>query len=215
MKKISNPVVQAAYSYADYRALIDRLLAENKSTGPHQSPALTNYSQMNVARMRRLDKTTQLSEASLALMKEIQRPLIWLTITEGWCGDAAQIVPVLEKMAAENPRVDHRLILRDDHLDIMDQFLTNGGRSIPKTLLLDAETLDVLGDWGPRPAVVQKMVMDAKEQAMKMDDPEARKAFEYEVKKDVQLWYAKDKTQAIQTEFGQVVRDVLTIVSAG
>ena len=213
MRKIANEVVQKAATYAGYRELVDQLLAEGKATGPHQSEALTHYSELNVARMRRLDKTTKLQEDTFEIVRSIDRPMIWLTLTEGWCGDAAQIVPVVEKIAAENDLVKHQIILRDEHPDVMDQFLTNGGRSIPKIIFLDAESLEVLGDGGPRPAEVQERVMEAVESLRNMEAGEEKKAYEYELKKDVQLWYAKDKTRSVQAEFLTALEKALATTS--
>ncbi|MEM1217327.1 MAG: thioredoxin family protein [Bacteroidota bacterium] len=213
MRKIAPAVMQKAATYAGYRERVDQLLAEGKSTGPHQSDALTHYSELNVARMRRLDKTTKLQETTFTVVQSIDRPMIWLTLTEGWCGDAAQIVPVVEKIAAENELVEHRIILRDEHPEVMDMFLTNGGRSIPKIIFLDANSLEVLGDWGPRPSEIQARVMEAVGQLRNMESGEEKKAYEYEVKKDVQLWYAKDKTRTIQAEFLNALEGALATAS--
>lgn len=213
MRKIATAVMQKAATYAGYRELVDQLLAEGKSTGPHQSDALTHYSELNVARMRRLDKTTKLQETTFEVVRSIDRPMIWLTLTEGWCGDAAQIVPVVEKIAAENELVEHRIILRDEHPEVMDMFLTNGGRSIPKIIFLDAESLEVLGDWGPRPSEIQARVMEAVDQLRNIEAGEEKKAYEYQVKKDVQLWYAKDKTRTVQAEFLNALEGALATAS--
>ena len=98
---------------------------------------------------------------------------------------------MLNKLTAENKNIDLKLILRDENLEVMDQFLTNGTRSIPILIVLDSETLEVLNSWGPRPTEVQKMVMDAKSEAQ--SNQEESKEIWDEVKKNSQLWYAKDK----------------------
>lgn len=201
MKKIQPEVIQNSMDYTDYRRLIDQLMLEGKTTGPQQSPALTEYTRMNVVRMKRLDKTTKLEAEVETALQGLARPIIALVLTEGWCGDAAQILPVVEQLATVSPKLEARYILRDEYLDIMDAFLTNGGRSIPKYIFLDAGTLDVLGTWGPRPDEVQQLVMDSKETMAAMPDPEARKAHFNEVKTELQRWYARDKTRSIQREF--------------
>ena len=78
--------------------------------------------------------------------------MIWLVISEGWCGDAAQNMPVVEKIVDEMPNVEIRYVLRDENLELMDQYLTNGGRSIPKALFVDTETFEVLGRLGTETA---------------------------------------------------------------
>ncbi|TGE26711.1 thioredoxin family protein [Hymenobacter metallicola] len=189
----------ASYSYAAYRQLIDVLQADGKTTGPQQSELLTNYTRLNVQRMSRLDKTVhllpELSEALAALTK----PYIWLIITEGWCGDAAQIVPVLEATAqASAGKITTHYLLRDENLDLMDQYLTNGGRSIPKLVVLDAATLTEVGQWGPRPHTAQQMFLELKSQNLPFE----------EFSTQLHGWYAKDKTQSTQAELLTLLRSL-------
>lgn len=209
MKYINPSIIESAMTYEAYRQLVSDLLAEGKSTGENQSEAFFQYSKLNVARMNRLDKKTVISEEANSLLQEIKQPLIWLVITEGWCGDAAQILPVIAKLADSNSNIELRHILRDEHLDIMDAFLTNGGRSIPKLIALDAESLKVLGSWGPRPELPQQMVMNSKKTAESISDKKSQKEYLDEVKKEVQLWYHRDKTKSIQME---VLNAVLSFV---
>jgi hypothetical protein len=201
MKRIEKQVIENAYTYESYRQLIDNLFAENKTTGSNHSEAMLNYAKMNIARMNRLDKRGKLTDATLQNLQKITRPIIWLVITEGWCGDAAQIVPVLHKMTLENDNISMKFILRDEHLDIVDAFLTNGGRSIPKILILDAETLEVLKTWGPRPVEMQEMILEAKAQSLETEDVVLKKQINSESAKNLHLWYAKDKTLTTQQEF--------------
>lgn len=201
MKKINQAIVAESMDYTTYRQTIDDLYADGKATGGYDSEAMLHYTFMNVTRMKRLDKTTRLNEAVVEQLKSVDTPQIWLTLTEGWCGDAAQIIPVLEKMAGENDQIKTRYILRDEHLDIMDAFLTNGGRSIPKVLILDANSLEVLNTWGPRPKAVQDLMVRTKKDLSELTSEAEKMALNEEVKKQIQLMYAKDKTQAIQSQF--------------
>ncbi len=182
--------LESGISYEQYRELVSDLLKENKSTGPNQSEALYNYSLLNDRRMKRLDKTSKLTEDTIEFVKSIEKPQTWLVLTEGWCGDAAQNLPVLSKMADESEKVDLKLVLRDDNLELMDEFLTNGGRSIPKLIALD-EDKNVLFTWGPRPSVATKMIADYKEENGIVDA---------QVKEDLQRWYNKDKGVNVQED---------------
>ena len=211
MKQIKKEVVDHSLNYEAYRQLIDDLFANNKTTGDNHSEDFLHYTKMNIARMNRLDKTTRLTEESIVSLLNIKRPQIWLVLTEAWCGDAAQILPVMNKLVNENEHLDLRLILRDEYLDVMDAFLTNGGRSIPKLICLDASTLDVLGSWGPRPAEVQEKVMTLKKELASITDAEERKAINEEAKKDIQLWYAKDKTKSIQKELLEAITEMIRV----
>ncbi|MCU0447924.1 MAG: thioredoxin family protein [Microscillaceae bacterium] len=198
----SNPItspetLQKAYNYAQYRTLIDNLLAEGKTTGPNQTTALTEYTQMNVQRMNRWDKTAIIREDLKTALEAINRPLIWVVLTEGWCGDAAQNIPTIVKMAEINPKIELKFLLRDENLPIMDNYLTNGGRAIPKLICIDAESGEELGTWGPRPSTLQDWVMAEK----KKTDFDFKTFAEY-----VHKWYATNKTEELQDEFLALVQ---------
>lgn len=190
MKNSLEKSLQNAISYETYRTLVSNLLANGKATGPLQSEALTNYSLLNDRRMKRLDKTLQISEDTIATINSIKESQTWLTITEGWCGDAAQNLPVINKIAAINPNINLKVVLRDENLELMDLFLTNGGRAIPKLIALDAEH-NVIFTWGPRPSVATKMVADYKAKNGSLDA---------QFKQDLQVWYNKDKGKSVQED---------------
>ncbi|MFT5214388.1 MAG: hypothetical protein ACI9WV_002117, partial [Patiriisocius sp.] len=168
MKKIIEKSLKTAISYSGYRSLVHNLLTEGKSTGPEQSDDLTNYSMLNDRRMKRLDKTIKISEETIQEFQKVKQPQTWLVLTEGWCGDAAQSLPILNKIASDTANIDLKIVLRDENLDLMDLFLTNGGRSIPKLIALDKDN-NVLDFWGPRPTIATKMVADYKEKNGALD----------------------------------------------
>lgn len=203
MDKINEEILQSAMTYEAYVQKVSELLQEGKvATTPFQSsPEMLHYTELNLQRMHRLDKTTRLTEETQQAMSCIEQPIIWLDITEGWCGDAAQVVPVLEKMAQLNPNINHKLIFRDEHPDIIDAFLTAGSRSIPKLIVLNAQG-NVLGSWGPRPQELQNRVAEEKMKMLAMPSNE-RKAYFETLKTEVQKWYNNNKTIAIQTEIIQ------------
>lgn len=188
--------VENSMTYAGYVKLIDDLLAEGKTTGPNQSEAMVGYGKLNRQRMRRIEKTLATDPSAVEALRNIDRPQIWLIITEGWCGDAAQNVPVIERLAAESGRIETRYVLRDENLELMDRFLTNGGRSIPKLIALDAETLEVVGDWGPRP-------QPALELFAKLKADGVEKA---EILEQIQRWYIADKNQTVQREVAALAK---------
>ena len=183
MKKVIENSLKKAISYSEYRTLVKGLLDEGKSTGPNQSEDLLNYSLLNDKRMKRLDKTVEISEATQAKISEVKEPQTWLVITEGWCGDAAQNLPVINKLAEGNDNIQLKVVLRDENVELMDNFLTNGGRAIPKLIALDNDN-NVIGTWGPRPDVANKMVADYKATNGSLDA---------DFKKDLQVWYNKNK----------------------
>lgn len=190
-----------SYTYAAYRQLIHDLLAAGKTTGPKQSEELTHYTGLNEKRMNRLDKTVKLTAELTTALEALDRPYIWLVLTEGWCGDAAQIVPVLQHIAEASDRLELRLVLRDEHPALMDRYLTDGARSIPKVIALEAEPLKEVGSWGPRPASAQAMLQAYK--AM----PEPRPSY-MEFATTLHAWYAKDKTQETQAELTVFLKEM-------
>ena len=132
MKNSIEKGLQKGISYQAYRTLIGDLIVSGKSSGAAQSEALLNYSTLNDKRMKRLDKTSKLTQQTIAALKNIDEPVTWLVLTEGWCGDAAQSLPIINKIASESTQITLKIILRDDHEELMNRFLTNGGKSIPK-----------------------------------------------------------------------------------
>lgn len=105
-------------------------------------------------------------EASLAKLKDEELRVI--VLTEDWCGDAMVNVPILLKIA-EKSGIEVRMLLRDQNLELMDQYLTNGtSRAIPIFVFIDKEGNE-RAVWGPRAEMVQKYV---DEQRSKLPDKE-------------------------------------------
>jgi len=190
MKDLIKDSLIKSTSYTTFRNLVRGLLEKGKSTGSNQSEELLNYSMLNDKRMSRLDKKIKLSETTIERLNKVQKEQTWLLITEGWCGDAAHILPVMNKMSAENENINLKVVLRDENLELMNQFLTNGSMSIPKLVVLDAND-EVVSSWGPRPSIASKMVVDYKEKHGGLDPG---------FKKDLQLWYNKNKGVNIQED---------------
>lgn len=195
MKHIIEESLSKSINYADYRNLVSSLITEGKSTGDTQSDALLHYSILNDKRMNRLDKTIKLTEETIASVKNFDKKATWLVLTEGWCGDAAQSLPVINKMAQENENIDLKIVLRDENDELMNEFLTNGGKSIPKLIALD-ENNEVVSSWGPRPSIPTAMVNEYKEKHGSLDA---------DFKKDLQIWYNKDKGQNAQQDLIQLL----------
>ena len=181
-----------AISYPEYRTLVSDLLAKNKSTSEQDSEDLINYSKLNNSRMKRLDKTTKLNESVISKFEKVDKKQTWLVISEGWCGDAAQNLPLINKLAETSENIDLKIVLRDENLELMSQFLTNGGQAIPKLIQLDNETNEVINTWGPRPSFATKMVVDYKKEHGKVDS---------EFKKGLQIWYNKNKGESLIKDF--------------
>ena len=195
-KVITPAHLEKAINYTDYVALTEQLLAENKTTGTNHAEDLVEYTRMNLHRKRRGEKSAVLTEEMLQTLQKVERKMVWVVLTEAWCGDAAQNLPGIMKMADASPLIDLKLLLRDENLDVMDAYLTNGGRSIPKLIALDAETLEELGTWGPRPEPAQQLVLDAKAQNLDFK----------EMAEKLHGWYGKDRSRTLQQEFIPLIK---------
>jgi len=183
MKNTITKSLQNSYTYQEYRTLVENLLEAGKSTSKEDSEVLVNYSKLNHSRMKRLDKTIKLSAEVIEKVESISRPIEWIILVEGWCGDAAQNLPIINKFADLNSNINLRIVLRDEHPELMNHFLTNGGRAIPKLIHIE-NNYSKIESWGPRPSVATKMVADFKAK---------NGSVTAEFKKDLQLWYNKDK----------------------
>ena len=198
-REISTEIIEKGYSYDEYRDLIDELLSEGKTTGENHSESMLHFTKMNVHRMKRHDKRTDLNDELVEKLDDVNDEWIWLVLTEAWCGDAAQSLPIINKMAEASDNITLRLVLRDENLDLMDQFLQNGrSRSIPKLICINAKTHDVVGDWGPRPQEAQELYDSLR------NDTELKYQ---EVAEKLHKWYADDKGQEIQKEFIHAINE--------
>ncbi len=192
MQTFIKSYIDKSMNFSTYMQLALRLTAEGKSTSEPTNEAYINYTKLNTKRMERLNKTLVLNEATQAFFEQLQGDYVWLVITEPWCGDAAQIVPALNKMSLHASSIDMRLVLRDENPELMDQFEQKGSRAIPVLVLVDKSENEVLGSWGARPKPAQEMV-----EVYKKANP--RPPYE-ELQVDLQKWYNKDKTNTLQKE---------------
>jgi len=188
VQNIISDSLKNAMSYEQYRDLVRDLVANNSTTGNEKTEALVNYTMLNDKRMKRWDKSVKVSETAQESIKAFSQKVTWLVLTESWCGDAAHIMPVINKVAEHNPNIDYKIVLRDENDDLMNAFLTNGGKAIPKLIMLNTETLEVLNTFGPRPSVATQLVNDFKAEHGKLTP---------EFKEDLQRWYNKDKGQSV------------------
>jgi thioredoxin-like negative regulator of GroEL len=194
---IYNPeIIHNGFKYQEYRNFIDTQLLEHKTTENEVETDLIHYTRLNVQRMQRLDKTAQINDEIIERLAHIKQSYFFLIISEGWCGDASQTTPVINKIAElSDGKISVRFILRDQNLDIMDEHLTNGSRSIPIVIVLDQDLKEV-ASWGSRPKELKILVSEwVKDIQMTKEDRTEK----------VHAWYAKDKTQATQKDFLEIL----------
>ncbi|WP_375238383.1 thioredoxin family protein [Aurantibacter sp.] len=187
LQDIIKSSLNKSIDYTSYRNLVHQLVEEKSNSGNEKTEALADYTMLNDRRMKRWDKTIKISESTQQYLTNYTKKITFLVITESWCGDAAHVIPVLNKITNSNPNLDLKLVFRDENDALMDNFLTNGGRAIAKLIALDEQN-KVLFTFGPRPSLATKLVNDYKSK---------NGALTPEFKEDLQHWYNKDKGQSI------------------
>lgn len=187
---ITTQDLERSISFNEFYQLSQKLVKEKGTTGENKSDAYVNYTKLSFSRMKRILKTTVLSDEVTKAITQITKPITLLVLNESWCGDAAQSIPVFEKMIALNSNINIRFLIRDENLGVMDQYLTNGSRSIPKLIALN-DNLKELGTWGPQPQFLKDWY------ATHQENPTMEIK---ELKEQFQMWYTKDKGQTLQIE---------------
>jgi len=196
VKQIIKESLKKSISYQEYRELVHQYVLDNSTSGLEKTEELANYTALNDRRMKRWDKTLKVTEADKTRIQNFNGNVTWLVITESWCGDAAHVIPVLNKIAELSENIDLKLVFRDENDDLMNHFLTNGGKAIAKLIMIDNENTEVIGTFGPRPSEATKLVEAYKIKHGKLTP---------EFKEDLQLWYNKDKGQS-------VILDILSLL---
>ena len=186
-------LIDQAMTYEQYRAHIGTVLA----TAPVDAAAarLRYYTAANAALMDEYDESYEvlpvLSEALASAS-----PATWLLITEGWCGDAAFNIPLMYVAEKAMPAaIKLRVVLRDSNLPLIDANLTDGGRSIPKLVVLN-EALEPVGHWGPRPEPLQELMMAWKNEGLELK----------QLIPKVHGWYDADRTRSLQHELTRMIK---------
>ncbi len=179
-------------NYKQYHNLFDEILNQSFPFSPYDKMQYLEYVKLNQARMKRWDKTLQLSEELLAQLKRIHKKQHWIIIAEPWCIEAAHLVPFLIKMAQESDFISYDLQLRDSEPFLISSYLTNGAKGIPKMVVRDENNNDLF-IWGPRPAEAQVF----------RDNLSAANTDSETIKNALQQWYDTDRGKSLNTEILQ------------
>lgn len=188
MKNILTKSLEKSQSYQEYRNFVSQLVLDNSTTGNDKSEDRINFTLLNDRRMKRWDKTVKVPQDVQKRIVNFNEKITWLVIAESWCGDGANLLPVMNKVAELSDNITFRVVLRDENEELMNLFLTNGGKAIPKLIIIEDETGNVLNTYGPRSREATKMVNNYKEKHGKLTP---------EFKEDLQRWYNKDKGQNV------------------
>lgn len=191
VKTIFETIGEIGHSYSEYVDKITDLFDKGLATGSVQNDQKLSATKINISRIKRLDKKYVVSSELRDVVMQLPA-MTWVVFSEGWCGDSAQCVPVINKIAEVNPFIDLKIILRDDNMDLMNQYLTNGTASIPKLITFDKHGRELF-TWGARPSKIQEKVIEYKNKFTLKDKDEFNK--------NLHLWYAKDRGTSLEEDF--------------
>ncbi|GAA4915237.1 thioredoxin family protein [Mucilaginibacter defluvii] len=181
-------------TYEQYHALFGRILSDPSLSHPYDNEAYLEYTKLNSSRMRRRDKQLSLDKHLMTLLQRLELPQHWIIITEPWCGDAAHILPFLIRMTTQNPLITYDIQLRDSSPFLIDSYLTEGAKSIPKLIVRNMAGEDLF-NWGPRPKPAQKLL---KSLTVASVDPKIA----------LQNWYNQNKGVSINVEITQLFQQL-------
>ena len=183
--------------WSEYLTAYDAVLNGENTEAPYDNADFVEFVKLNNTRQNRWIKKMDLSEETLNILNNIKEPQKWILITEPWCGDAAHISPFINAMSEVSENIEFEIRLRDTAPHIIDDYLTNGGKAIPKLVVRDANDNDLF-TWGPRPKECQELMLSLKETDMSAQDKKA----------ELQKWYNKDKGATVQREISGLVNEL-------
>ncbi len=190
--------------YKSYNSYVSELANQVNSINPElldeQKKEKFEILKINLQRTSRLDKTFEVIEETKDLFSKIKEKQQWIVITESWCGDSAQIVPVVAKLAQLNSQIDLKILLRDSNLDFMDLYLTNGGRAIPKLIVYDENNVELF-QWGPRPNAARELFNRLKNEGMEKS----------EINKELHLWYGRNRGREVEREIVELIKQEMLV----
>ncbi|MGH1363918.1 MAG: thioredoxin family protein [Calditrichia bacterium] len=184
--------ILAGYTYDQFLTTFENSI----STANPTEDELADHEmlKLNLHRSKRVAKTAKISPELQSLIEHITEPQLWMVLTEDWCGDSAQTLPQIARIAEMNPLITLRILPRDENLDIMDRYLTNGGRAIPKLVAFSEDGVELF-TWGPRPEEARKLV----KKNISAETPKD------EWQKELHLWYARNRGIEVDREFVEVL----------
>ncbi len=193
-KFLRDKIPNSVMSYEEYKKLFADEIAN-----PPAVDEKNNYDikKLNLSRSTRVEKQFVPSDEIIEAIKNISAPQLWIVLTESWCGDSAQNLPVLAKISELNKNVEFRILPRDSNLEIMDQYLTNGTRSIPKLIAFNEDGKELFL-WGARPTAAQQLINELKERGLQKN--------EWLI--ELHKWYANNRGKELDKELLKLLNNL-------
>jgi hypothetical protein len=178
-------------SFDEFLAHVQQLVSEGKTSGNNPTPSLIEFTKLNLKRMERIYKTLIIEDSLLERINKLNEPQHWIVITEAWCGDSAQTLPLIGKISQLSPYIQITIISRDENLHLFEKYHTNGANAIPKLIAFNNKGEEIF-QWGPRPSEAQQILLNWKK------NPQGKSWEDFEI--ELHSWYAKDRTFSSQKE---------------
>jgi hypothetical protein len=191
MYQFSCEILDKAMSYPAFIEYTQSVINIPPDKAPYLNPEIISYTEANLRRRKKIADTLQLEKKLYNELYEGIGNWTWVLLDEPWCGDSSFIAPYIYAMSlASAGDIELKILLRDTYPEIMEQYLSNNGKAIPKLICLD-KGLNELGTWGPRPEKLQHLVKDWVQEGIDMNEKIKR----------VYRWYKADNGNEIQKEF--------------
>lgn len=195
MQKTDLSIINSYISYNEYQAEFKKqVFLDDINSLNELEKQYFEYRKLNFQRSSRVEKTFLPAPETKDTFESISFGQTWFVITENWCGDSAQSLPVIAGLANLSEKIDLKIVLRDSNLEFMNLYLTNGNKSIPKLVVFDKQGSELF-QWGPRPKVAQDLFNKLKNEGM-------QKA---EINKELHLWYAKNRGKEVEKEIKKLL----------
>jgi len=198
--KFTKELLQKGLTYEQYKSLINDLLKEGKTTGENRPESYVEFTKVNIHRMLRIDRTFKLDDNCKSTLQSLNKKIIFVVIAEAWCGDAAWNLPIINKLAEHSENIELIIFLRDEYEEIINNYLTNGGKAIPKLICLEENTLEEVFIWGPKPKPAAQIMIEHKRNPIKEKS---------EVLADIQKWYGKDRGKTVAKELCEQIENII------
>ena len=172
-----------------YSKKFEAILNASPPPPPYDNAEYFNYLKLNYSRQNRWLKKAEINEDLIQVINLIQQKQEWIVITEPWCGDAAHTIPFIYLATKHSSMIELKFSWRDSAPFLIENYLTNGSKSVPKLIVRDKKNNDLF-TWGPRPVACQQLYEKLKQENADFET----------VKVQLQNWYNTDKGKSFQKE---------------
>jgi hypothetical protein len=204
---INQKVLNASISYEAYEAQMEAIVAKSHHISIHLIEDSTHAVRMNLIKMERLDKAARITASTRFFIVGYKKELIWLVLSHPESEDAAQVLPILNKIATLSSVIKFKIAPPEINEKEPDLAKISDA-SYPKLLIIDPDDLRILATWGPYSAELMA-VLALRDEALKAyDSPQEKAQAAHSWATKIQRWYAKDKTYSIQKELLEILKNL-------